>query len=48
MKRFTINLPDELHARFKSFCALQGKEMTEVVQKFIQEYVEKAEKKSKK
>jgi metal-responsive CopG/Arc/MetJ family transcriptional regulator len=47
MKRFTINLPDDIHARFKSVCALEGKEMTEVVRKFIEEYVAKAEKKKK-
>ncbi len=47
MKRFTVNLPDELHARFKGVCALESKEMTEVIRKFIEEYIEKAEKRLK-
>jgi hypothetical protein len=44
MKRFTINISAELHTRFKVICTLEGKEMTEVVLKFIEGYVEKAEK----
>ena len=47
MKRFTVNLPDELHAKFKGVCALEGKEMTEIIRKFIEEYVEKAGKRLK-
>jgi metal-responsive CopG/Arc/MetJ family transcriptional regulator len=48
MKRFTINMPDELHTRLKVVCALENKDMTEAVLKLVREYVEKAEKKLKK
>jgi hypothetical protein len=44
MKRFTMLLPAELHTRFKVVCTLEGKDMTEVIRKFIEGYVEKAEK----
>ena len=37
-----MNIPDELHHQVKVICTLQGKTMTEVVQKFLGEYVEKA------
>ena len=36
-----INLPIELHNRFKSATAAQGVEMTPVILEFIQAYVEK-------
>ncbi len=42
-KNFSMRLPDELHYRFKVACTLQGVEMSEVTRKFIEEYVEKAE-----
>jgi plasmid stability protein len=48
MKRLIMNIPDELHQRLKVICAIQGKTMTEVAQKLLEEFVEKAEKKSKK
>jgi hypothetical protein len=48
MKRFTINIQDELHKRFKLASVHEGKEMTEVVLACIQEFVEKVEKKLKK
>jgi hypothetical protein len=48
MKRFTINIKDELHKRFKIACVQEGKEMTEIVLACIQRFVEKVEKKSKK
>jgi hypothetical protein len=44
MTRLNFFLPKELHCRFKSICALQGKNMGEVVRKFIEQYVDKAEK----
>jgi len=37
-------LSDDLHYRFKVACTLEGVEMSEVVRKFIEEYVEKIEK----
>jgi metal-responsive CopG/Arc/MetJ family transcriptional regulator len=48
MQRYNVNLPEELHTRFKVVCALERKDMSEVVRKLIEEYVEKAEKKLKK
>jgi predicted DNA-binding protein len=48
MKRFNMNLSDELHKRLKLHCVEIGKEMTEVVQRLIEEYLEKARKKPKK
>jgi predicted DNA-binding protein len=44
MKKFTINIPKELHMRLKIACALEGKDMTTVVLKMVEEYVEKVEK----
>ncbi len=48
MKRFVMDIPDELHQRLKSVCALEGKTMKQAVQKLLEEYVEKAEKRLKK
>jgi metal-responsive CopG/Arc/MetJ family transcriptional regulator len=48
MKRFTINVQDDLHKRFKIACIQEGKEMTEVIMAYIKDFVEKTEKKSKK
>jgi len=44
MKHFNMKLSDELHKRFKIACALEGKELSEVVRKCIEEYVENVEK----
>ncbi len=44
MKHFTLNMPDEVHQRFKIACTLDGKEMTEVILKFVEEYIEEIEK----
>jgi metal-responsive CopG/Arc/MetJ family transcriptional regulator len=46
--KFNVNLPEDLHKRFKLACVLEGKDMTEIVRTCIQKYVEKAEKKLKK
>lgn len=48
MSRLNLNIPDELHKRFKSVCALEGKDMTATVVRIVLEYVEKAEKRLKK
>ncbi|MBZ5500498.1 MAG: hypothetical protein LAP85_29240 [Acidobacteriia bacterium] len=48
MSRLNLHIPDELRARFKAVCALELKDMSEVVRKLIEEYVQKAEKKQKK
>jgi hypothetical protein len=44
MKRFVMNIPDELHRRLKIVSTLQGKTMTQVALKLLEEYVEKEEK----
>ena len=43
MKNFNMRLSDDLHYRFKVACTLQGIEMSDVIRKFIEEYIEKAE-----
>jgi predicted DNA-binding protein len=48
MKRFVMEVPDDLHQRLKAISALEGKTMKQVVFKLVEEYVEKAEKKLKK
>jgi metal-responsive CopG/Arc/MetJ family transcriptional regulator len=45
MKRLTVKLPDELHTRMKVAVALEKTEISEVVRKFLEQYVEKVEKK---
>ena len=42
-----VALADDLHKRFKIACVHEGKEMSEVVRRLIEEYVEKAEKRLK-
>jgi metal-responsive CopG/Arc/MetJ family transcriptional regulator len=44
MKRFTVTLPEDLHAKFKVACTLEGTDMQEVVRKAIEEYVASVEK----
>ncbi len=44
MKRFVMNIPDELHRRLKIVCTLQGKTMTQVALRLLEEHVEKEEK----
>jgi hypothetical protein len=48
MKRFVMDIPDDLHQRLKAACALQGKTMKRVAQKLLEEYVQESEKKLKK
>jgi hypothetical protein len=40
--RLTIDLPPELHARFKSACALKGTKMVAEVVRFIEDYTQKS------
>ena len=40
IKRMNINVEVRLHDRFKAATAAQGKNMTDVLMKFIQKYVE--------
>jgi plasmid stability protein len=44
MKRFVMNIPDELHRRLKIVSTLQGRTMTQVAQQLLEDYVEKEEK----
>lgn len=39
VKRMNLNVPVELHNRFKAATASQGLNMTDVILKWIQEYV---------
>jgi hypothetical protein len=39
LKRMNLNVPLELHNSFKSITAANGKNMTDVLLKYIQEYV---------
>jgi hypothetical protein len=41
VKRMNLNVPIELHNTFKSVTASQGKNMTDVLLEFIQNYVDK-------
>jgi len=41
LARLTIDLPPELHARFKSACALQGTRMIDEVKGFIEQWTQK-------
>ena len=41
IKRMNLNVPIELHNSFKSVTAGQGKNMTDVLLEFIQNYVTK-------
>jgi hypothetical protein len=41
VKRMNINVPTDLHNRFKAATAAQGLEMTVVLLKFIDDYVAK-------
>lgn len=45
--RFTVDLPQELHKRFKMQCVAKDTEMTEAVRKLISDFVKRAEKAGK-
>lgn len=44
MKKLQVNIPEELHTRLKIACTLEGKDMTEVILRLVEEYVGKVEK----
>jgi metal-responsive CopG/Arc/MetJ family transcriptional regulator len=44
MKRIQLILPDDLHTKFKIVCTLHGKDMSEIIRNWIEEYVEREEK----
>ena len=41
LARLTIDLPPELHAKFKSTCALRGTRMIAEVRRFIEDWTRK-------
>ena len=41
MARLTIDLPPELHAKFKATCALKGTRMIDEVRRFIEGWTQK-------
>jgi hypothetical protein len=47
MKRFIMNIPEALHKRLKVVCVLQDTEMSEVVRKLVEDYVDRTERKLK-
>jgi metal-responsive CopG/Arc/MetJ family transcriptional regulator len=48
MKRINVKVPDELHTRVKIAVAQEKTEISEVLRKFLEQYVERVEKKLKK
>jgi uncharacterized protein (DUF1778 family) len=40
VKRLNMNVPRDLHDAFKAATAAEGKQMTDVLLEFIQEYVQ--------
>jgi hypothetical protein len=48
MKRLNMNIPDEFHKRLKHYCVEVDTDMTALVLKIIEEYLKKAEGKTKK
>ena len=47
-QRYVIDLPLELHRRFKLHCVANGLSMATVIRELIEGYLAKTEKKSKK
>ena len=41
LKRMNINVPVDLHDAFKAATAVQGENMTDVLMKFIEDYISK-------
>lgn len=41
VKRMNLNLPARLHDQFRAAVALQGENMTDVIRKFIEDYIRK-------
>ena len=48
MKRINVKVPDDLHMRVKVAVALEQTEISEVIRKFLEQYVERVEKKKQK
>ena len=47
MMKYTLNLDEKLHREFKIYCVTNNLDMTEIVRRLIQEYLEKAKKTKK-
>jgi hypothetical protein len=48
MKRINVKVSDDLHTRIKVAVALEKTEISDVIRKYLEQYVEKVEKKKKK
>ena len=48
MRKFSMNLPEELHKRLKHWCVDHDTEMGEQIRRLIEDFLAKEEKKSKK
>ncbi len=48
MKKFRMNLPEELHKRLKHWCVDNDMEMGEIIRRLIEEFLPKDDKKPKK
>jgi hypothetical protein len=48
MKRLNVNIPEDLHKKLKLHSVEQELEMTKIVLKLIEEYLEKVDKKKSK
>ena len=48
MRKFNMNLPEELHKQLKHYCVDHDTEMGEVIRRLIKEFLAKEEKKQKK
>jgi predicted DNA-binding protein len=48
MKRITLDLSDEIHRRLKIQCVNEGTNMAELLRKLVEDYLQKAERKTTK
>jgi len=48
MKRLNVHIPEELHTRLKVAVAQEKTGISEIIRNFLEQYVEKVEKKHKK
>jgi hypothetical protein len=47
MKRLIVSLPEETHKRLKHYCVDHETQMADVIRRLVQEFLDKAEKKTK-
>lgn len=48
MKRFQMNVPDELHKKMKLYCVEHNTQMTEIILRLVEEFLAKKDKRQKK